>query len=286
MLKKFVLVVLTLVPALWAQDSTAATTAGSNDERSARKQWEEEQRLDEYANSLRRRDWLKDRLILGPGLGSKYSMMGKEGFGFGVAAEYITSWHLAPYLSYGIAFKRTDPSFDTLSLQGTSGGRVGLSYYFFPKSPLHLAISASYGSIYYDHNQAAGKYVEKDSLVFDPATQTQSHEYSNVWQAGDQRDVITLKGYEFDLCVSYLTNEWYFLNFIAGMYYAGNKLPGTENKSTTIDVDGNVVGLAMGAKKVPDTGLVFGLGIGFALPDMFPDDTEVRRREREAKRKD
>jgi hypothetical protein len=285
MLKKFALVVLTLVPALWAQDSTAATTAGSNDERSIRKQWEEEQRLDEYANSLRRRDWLKDRLILGPGLGSKYSMMGKEGFGFGVAAEYITSWHLAPYLSYGIAFKRTDPSFDTLSLQGSSGGRVGLSYYFFPKSPLHLAISVSYGNIYYDHMQRAGDSLAYDTSYVEVTTGETIIERNTKFVEGTQRKMIKLKGWEFDMCVSYLTNEWYFLNFVAGMYYAGNKLPGTENKSTTIDDEGKVVGLAMGAKKVPDTGLVFGLGIGFALPDMFPDDTEVRRRDREAKRK-
>lgn len=282
MLKKFALLFLTLVPVLWAAEQPSASEP-SSDERNSRKQWEEEQRLDEYANSLRRRDWLKDRLIIGPGLGSKYSMMGKEGFGFGVAAEYITRWHLAPYLSYGIAFKRTDPSFDSLTLQGTAGGRVGLSYYFFPKSPLHLAVSVSYGSIYYDHNQAAGQYEPFDTSYVDPVTTEIISEHSERWAYGTQRNVITLKGYEFDLCVSYLTNEWYFLNFVAGFYYAGNKLPGTKNESSII-IEGNEVGLVMGAKKIPDTGLVFGLGIGFALPDMFPDDTETRRRERESKR--
>lgn len=283
MLKKFALLFLTLVPVLWAAEQPSASEP-SSDERNSRKQWEEEQRLDEYANSLRRRDWLKDRLIIGPGLGSKYSMMGKEGFGFGVAAEYITRWHLAPYLSYGIAFKRTDPSFDSLTLQGAAGGRVGLSYYFFPKSPLHLAISVSYGSIFYDHNQRAGQ--DKDTVLTDTdeITGIVTEFPRTIWEFGDQRQVIKLKGYEFDLCVSYLTNEWYFLNFIAGFYYAGNKLPGTENKSSIIDDEGREVGLVMGAKKIPETGLVFGLGIGFALPDMFPDDTETRRRERESKR--
>ncbi len=30
-------------------------------------------------------------------------------------------------------------------------------------------------------------------------------------------------------------------------------------------------------------GLVFGITIGFALPEFFPDATEIRRREREKK---
>lgn len=252
MLKKILLLCVLIAPVLWAED------VQPTDERLARLKWEEDQRQDEYANSLRRRDWLKDRLILGPGLGSKYSMMGKEGFGFGVAAEYITRWHVAPFLSYGIAFKRTDPSFDTLSLAGGAGGRVGLSYYFFPKSPMHLALSASYGSVYFDHEQKA----DVDGL----------------------RKIIQCKGWEGDLAISYLTNEWYFLNFVAGAYYVGKKMPGTTNKSTGIDDTGKETGLTMGAKKIPDYGLVFGAGIGFALPDMFPDDTEKRRRDREKTR--
>jgi hypothetical protein len=32
------------------------------------------------------------------------------------------------------------------------------------------------------------------------------------------------------------------------------------------------------------TGIVFGIAVGYALPDLFPDDTEKRRREREKAR--
>jgi len=32
---------------------------------------------------------------------------------------------------------------------------------------------------------------------------------------------------------------------------------------------------------IPPVGIVFGLGIGFAFEEFFPDDTELRRRERE-----
>ena len=32
------------------------------------------------------------------------------------------------------------------------------------------------------------------------------------------------------------------------------------------------------------TGIVFGIAIGYALPELFPDDTEKRRREREKAR--
>jgi len=224
----------------------------------ARKKYDEDQRQDEYANSLRRRDWLKDRLIIGPGLGTKYSMMGKEGFGFGAAIEYITAWHLAPFMSYGFVFKKTDPSFDTLFIGGGTGARAGLSYYLFPKSPLHLALSASYGNVYFDNNMAVDS-----TLGFRP--------------------MIHCKGWEGDVTISYLTNEWYFLNAIVGMYYVGPKLPGTRNNSEHYDAfEDKNVGSTLGSKKIPNQGLVFGLGIGFALPDLFPDETEKRRRKRDA----
>ena len=32
------------------------------------------------------------------------------------------------------------------------------------------------------------------------------------------------------------------------------------------------------------TGIVFGIAIGYALPELFPDDTEKRRRQREKER--
>jgi len=84
---------------LWAQEEEVSEN--KKVDRLARKQFEEEQRLDEYANSLRRRDWLKDRLILEVGLGSKFPAMGETGFGFGFGAEYITRWHVGAFATYG-----------------------------------------------------------------------------------------------------------------------------------------------------------------------------------------
>ena len=37
-------------------------------------------------------------------------------------------------------------------------------------------------------------------------------------------------------------------------------------------------------KGMSKTGIVFGIAIGYALPELFPDDTEKRRREREKAR--
>jgi len=253
MLKKILLFALVTAPFLWAADDSL-----SKADRLARLKWEEDQRQDEYANSLARRDWLKDRLIGEIGLGTKYSMMGSDGFGFGAGVEYITAWHVAPYVAGGFVFKATDPDFEQYTLAGTSSLRGGLSYYFLPKSPMHLSISVSYGDIYFDHVAKA-----------DSATAT--------------RAVLKLRGWEGDVGVTYLSNEWYYLNFNAGFYYAGKKLPGTQNNTTVYsDAAGGDVGLAMGNKKVSDYGLVFGAGIGFALPEFFPDDTEKRRRQREA----
>lgn len=254
MMNKILLLAVLLSSCVWAQ-----AEGNSIAERLERKKFEEDQRQDEYANSLRRRDWLKDRLILGPGVGTKYSMMGKETMGFGAAAEYITRWHIAPFVSYGFVFKKDDPSFDTLSLGGGAGYRYGMTYYLFPKSPMHLGISASYGNVYNDHRQNAD--VEK------------------------VRQMVICKGYEANLVVSYLTDQWYFLNFIAGAYYIGDKLPGTSNPSMEYnEVQEKDVGVTLGSKPIKDWGIIFGAGIGFALPDLFPDDTEKRRRKREKDR--
>lgn len=260
MYKPFALVLLLLAPVLWAQDDASAA------DRLARKKWEEEQRQDEYANSLRRRDWLKDRLIFEVGLGTKYAVFGKETFGYGLGVEYITRYHVAPYLNYGIIFKKDDPSFDAttaehVTLAGGSALRYGLSYYFNDKSPLHLGLSISYGDVFFDH-------VAKH----DSTTMT--------------RAMVKVKGWEADMVISYLTNEWYYLNFLAGIYYAGDKMPATQKIDSYEDDQGNMQSLMIGGKDIPDVGIVMGVGIGFALPELFPDDTEVRRRQREAKRED
>ena len=161
----------------------------------ARKKFEEDQRADEYANSLRRRDWLKDRLMLQIGMGSRYPFMGETGMGmgFGAGAEYITRWHFGLYGSFGFLPKGTDTDFDDIELEGGTGYKVGLNYYLFPKNPLHLGLSVSYGTVYFDHN------VKPDDGI---------------------RPLIKVDGFQFDAIIAYLTNEWYYLQFSFGMYYA------------------------------------------------------------------
>jgi hypothetical protein len=245
-------------------ESTSGDNASRAVDRAQRKQFAKDQRLDEYANSERRRDWLKDRLVFELGMGSREPIMGETGLGmgFGFGGEYITRWHLAAYGSFGFIPSGDDPDFSNIKLEGGTGWKVGLNYYLFPKEPLHLGVSVSYGTVYFDHNIVA------DS----------TNDYT--------RSLITTKGWQFDILVTYLTSEWYYLQFAIGMYYAPNAhddsftndyhvtgdYTGKTSKSVVVDEDG-----------ISKYGLVFGITIGFALPEFFPDDTEKRRREREKK---
>jgi hypothetical protein len=257
MIKKLSMLLLLSLGLLWAQDEDESDSKKAD--RLARKKYEEEQRLDEYANSLRRRDWLKDRLVLEMGLGSKFPVMGETGFGFGFGAEYITRWHVGAFATYGFIPSSDDEAFDGITLDGGTGYRAGLSYYLFPKNPLHVGLLASYGTVYFDHDQAP--------------------------DVGGVRPLISNKGYEVDLTITYLTDQWYFLQFIAGMYYVGDKLPGTTNDTWVYDVDEGNKSRVVDKGGIPNSGLIFGAGIGFALPEFFPDDTEKRRRDRETKQK-
>ena len=230
----------------------------------ARKKFEEEQRLDEYANSERRRNWLKDRMIFQIGMGSRYPIMGETGMGmgFGIGAEYITRWGLGLYVSGGMLPKGEDNDFEGIQLEGGYGYKVGINYYLFPKNPLHLGVSASYGTVYFDHN------VEPNE--------------ENV------RPLITVNGYQFDILISYMTNEWYYLQFSVGMYYApalGTTTP-EENPSLRYqsEFSSNVISSVVNPDGMSKTGIVFGIAIGYALPELFPDDTEKRRRQREKER--
>jgi hypothetical protein len=108
-------------------------------------------------------------------------------------------------------------------------------------------------------------------------------------------------GYEFDIAISYLSDQWYFLQAIIGMYYIGNGLKddpkgegktglGLENPSWgwKDDTQREIVNLVTDKSRdyaIPPYGVVFGIGIGFAFDEFFPDDTEIRRRERESKTK-
>ena len=74
------------------------------------------------------------------------------GFNIGAGAEYILPFHLALYGSFGFLPKGTDNDFDEWELEGGTGYKVGLNYYLFPKNPLHLGLSVSYGTVYFDHH--------------------------------------------------------------------------------------------------------------------------------------
>jgi hypothetical protein len=268
---------------VWAQRAKVA----QEDDRAARKRWEEEQRADEYATSLRRRDWLKDRLILELGMGTKFPVMGANWFGFGAGAEYITRWHAAAFISAGFIPQHEDPAFPEWTLEGGIGWRVGLAYYMFEKSPIHLGFHASYGTVFYDHQSAD--------------TDRYTGEVVN-----DVRPIILCRGYEFDISISYLSDQWYFLQALIGIYTIGNGMKDTgsqDNEATGHGTFGRTndswrwdierseyvslveVNSSKPNEAIPPVGVVFGIGIGFAFEEFFPDDTEIRRREREGRSK-
>jgi len=255
------------------ETETAGMSKAQKDDMAARKKFEEEQRQDEYANSERRRDWLKDRLLLQLGMGSRYPFMGETGMGmgFGVGVEYITRWHVGAYASFGFLPKGTDNEFEDWSLEGGTGYKLGINYYLFPKNPLHLGISASYGTVYFDHD-----------IIPDEK---------------DLRALISVNGFQFDVLIAYMTNEWYYLQFSIGMYYAPKlaKTPSpgdetTDNPSFRESQDSRTSAEITWTSRVIDkdgmskTGIVFGIAIGYAFPEFFPDDTEKRRRQREKER--
>ena len=251
----------------FADAETAGMTKAQKDDMAARKKFEEEQRQDEYANSERRRDWLKDRLILQVGMGSRYPFMGETGMGmgFGIGAEYITRWHIGAYGSFGFLPKGTDNEFKDWSLEGGTGYKVGLNYYLFPKNPLHLGLSASYGTVYFDHD-----------IIPDES---------------DMRALISVNGFQFDALISYMTNEWYYLQFSIGMYYAPDLAKSEDaNPSFRESADSRTSAEITYTSRVVNkdgmnkTGIVFGVAIGYAFPEFFPDDTEKRRRQREKER--
>jgi len=264
---------------VWAQRSNRSDVS---EDRAARKQWEEDQRADEYANSLRRRDWLKDRLILEMGMGTKFPAMGAQWFGFGAGAEYITRWHASGFFTLGFIPAHDDnPEFvgTNYTLDGDMGWRLGIAYYLFPKNPIHLSFQASYGTVFFDHE------IKPDN--------------NNV------RPILLCYGYEFDAVVSYLSDQWFFLQAIIGVYTIGNGIKGNgvegdpkdpykgswtwgrSNPSWEKNDDGVYISkITVNTDKpneaIPPVGVVFGIGVGFAFEEFFPDDTELRRRERES----
>lgn len=284
MLKKICILFFALAVAGFAQDdndsyedeaapNTAAYTAANDDDeeaqssarssraadRAKRAEFEKDQKLDEFANNIRRRDWLKDRLIFELGAGSRQPVMGETGIGmgFGFGAEYITRWHLGLYGAFGFIPSGDDPDFSDYKLEGGTGWKVGLNYYLFPKNPLHLGLSVSYGTVYYDHD----------------ITANEDNDFT--------RELLMTTGFQFDVLITYLTNEWYYLQFAIGMYYAPNAYDDSHS-----NVRGEDVSRVIDSDGISKFGLVFGITIGFALPEFFPDATEIRRREREKKYQD
>ena len=244
-------------PASYEDDDGESATNSRAADRAKRREFEKDQKLDEFANNIRRRDWLKDRLIFQLGMGSRQPVMGETGLGmgFGFGAEYITRWHLGLYGSFGFVPSGDDPDFSDYKLEGGTGWKVGLNYYLFPKNPLHLGFSVSYGTVYYDNDINADE----------------SNDYT--------RELLMTNGFQFDVLITYLTNEWYYLQFAIGMYYA----PDAHDDSHKKNMQGETISRVIDDDGISKFGLVFGITIGFALPEFFPDATEIRRREREKK---
>lgn len=254
---------------------------------------EQAMREDEYANSLARRDWLKNRLVLQLGTGSKVASYGEPGMfkNYGIGAEYIAGipvgrmvLHPSLFVGYGWLPELSDMAFDgvvhTPPLQSGTAWRVGFGFYFFEKLPLHLALSISYSNAaYYDHEKT------------DDAN---SHAFISPEGASDgYRSIIKASGWNFDAAVVALTNSWYYLAFNVGMSYTAKA--GTEtgfdfpdesaaNPSLYRISSGDVVSRVIREDGIKQWNPSVGLTVGFALPELFPDDTEVRRREREQAR--
>lgn len=281
MIKKISLLVLCLIMAFgWAAPARKKTAVRKKSPEVNLRALREEQRLDEYALSERRRDWLKDRLILQIGAGSRFfsSGVGLPSFGFG--AEYITKWHLAPFASYGVITPRNDPSFE-YTREGGAGYKFGVNYYLFPKLPMHLGLGLSYGTVFFDWQNQPDEITPVgggDPTVVIP----KQYEDAKIYYA---------KGYQAELLISYLSDKWYYLNVSLGAAYNGPDLPYTsDGGSKVFDGDlGEYISLTPTSdseqRGIKDLHFVWGISIGFALPDMFPDETEVRRRQREAERR-
>ena len=78
------------------------------------------------------------------------------------------------------------------------------------------------------------------------------------------------------------------MQFSFGMYYAPDLAKsGKDNPSMRENIQdrGTYESAVVNKDGMSKTGIVFGIAIGYALPELFPDDTEKRRREREKLRK-
>ena len=130
-----------LIPAIAFLCAASAFAAPRSEDLSAEYlNSEQAMREDEYATSLARRDYLRNRLIVEAGVGSKMGAYGEPGmfksYGFGV--EYIFAipigrfaLHPAPFFSYGF-FRKSWRYAKSQSAEQCYSKRAK-SYLFFPK---------------------------------------------------------------------------------------------------------------------------------------------------------
>lgn len=217
---------------------------------------------DDFADNAKRRNFLKDRLVVQYGFGSKYGAQidpasnVRFGVGQGLALEYITRWGVSLFVGAGGfltaedqgfagAFKDNNGNVIPVNKLGHTSTRIGLGYYFLPKFALHPGLMLSYG----------------DALV--------GHE-ADPNKVNGERELVIHKGVNIDANITYMDYGWYYLtmNFGVSIALEDNTLDGTtvivESRSDLLN------------KYNP----VFGFGGGIAFADMFPDITEKRRRER------
>lgn len=231
---------------------------------------------DELANSESRRDWLQNRLVISAGLGAKYGAWG-GGDGsiyYGGAGEFISNWpgegfgNVSVFGAYGFLPSKADPAFPTQMPQSASKDfRLGLGYTFLNKSPIHPGINLSWGQASYDFKS----------------------QLTAAEEATGKRPIVKASGYNIDATVSYLASDWYYFSLGVGVGITGK--PGTTAKAgmdnsksfSTATGSSNVVYSSQGIKQY--TLPTFSFGVGIATPNLFPDEVEKRRLEREKARK-
>lgn len=233
---------------------------------------EKARREDEFATSLKRRNFLKDRLIVQAGFGSKYFAHINEesqvfldvAYGFGI--EYIATNGLAFYVTYGQFNAIEDEGVPeqnnggvitpAQTIAGGFGSRIGIGYYFLPKFALHPGVSVSYGKTLVGHRRDA--------------------------DLAGYRTMVSNSGFNFDANITYLDYNFWYLTINAGVGLSSENasLEEEDGELKSIIIDEAGFDKTSGFAGTKTWNPVFGFGIGIAFADIFPDITEKRRRER------
>ena len=283
-MKKIYLSLLLVAQTVLAQQHTKKelTAAYLNSEKAMRE--------DEYATSLKRRNWLNNRLIFSAGAGSKYAMWGSEFafFSLGVGVDYITPFTFlggnpGVFASFGFVPSKKDPQPSKPDWESFTGWRVGMSYTFLPKTGLHPGIAISYGTAYYDYLKETNNRLD----VLGPDGRPTGEKKLDVNPDGSinqipNTEVLTVPGINLEGTLTYMTGSWYFFQLNVGASYTEKQGVG---ENTSIDTDSGI-SLVIGSDKgIEPWNFVVGAGVGFALKDFNPDITEIRYRQRQAKRR-